>query len=312
MDIAQIRLFVLATEKKNIGGAGRDLGLAPAVASARLSKLEQDLGVHLLHRSTRKVSLSQAGEEFLPFAREILAQDAAARAALGQSGTEATGTLRFAASSTFAQLYIVPLLPGFLRENPGVSLDLRLSDTPINFIDGSFDLALRSAPLEDSNLKGRKLANDPRILCAAPEYIREHGAPQSPADLTKHTLIAWRDKTPRRLLHGEDIVGVFDPKVAGCRLVVDDGFSQKLATMAGGGISLNSLWSVHRELMSGELVRVLPEVTVMDGAVLWLVYSNTSVLSPVVRVFIDFLVEKISKNPPWLEPIPTSSVVSVP
>ena len=115
MDTDGVRLFVLAADMLNISAAGRRLGLAPAVASARLSKLETQLGADLLHRSTRKVSLSLEGAEFLPFAREILAQEDAALAALGHGSSEVKGTLRFAASSTFAQLFIAPILPEVLR-----------------------------------------------------------------------------------------------------------------------------------------------------------------------------------------------------
>ncbi|MBF0589443.1 MAG: LysR family transcriptional regulator, partial [Magnetococcales bacterium] len=134
MDTECVRLFVKAADMLNISAAGRQLGLAPAVASARLSKLEKQLGADLLHRSTRKVSLSLAGAEFLPFAREILAQEEAARAALGYGSPDVTGTLRFAASSTFAQLYIAPILPEFLERYPGINLHLKLSDTRINLI----------------------------------------------------------------------------------------------------------------------------------------------------------------------------------
>ncbi len=301
MEIENLRLFVLAAEKLNIGAAGRDLGLVPAVASTRLAKLEKELGTDLLHRSTRKVALSQSGAEFLPFAREILAQEAAARAALGHGGMEVTGTLRFAAPSSFAQLYIVPILPDFLAEHPGVSLDMRLSDTRFNLIEGSFDLALRSAPLEDSNLKGRKLADDTRVLCASPGYLEEHGTPASPADLAKHRLIAFGDKSPRTLIRNGEPAGLFDPRQAECRLVLDDGFSQKLATMAGAGISMNSIWSVHRELGTGQLVHVLPDLQVDDGSVLWLIYPQANVISPKVRAFIEFLMNRIGKAVPWLK-----------
>ena len=123
MDTESVRLFVLAAEKLNISAAGRTLGMAPAVASARLAKLERTLGADLLHRSTRKVALSLEGAEFLPYAREILAQESEARAALGLESATATGTLRFAAPSTFAQVYIVPLLPEFLTRPPGIDLD---------------------------------------------------------------------------------------------------------------------------------------------------------------------------------------------
>ena len=133
MDTDALRLFVMAADVLNISAAGRQLGLSPAVAGARLAKLEQQVGADLLHRSTRKVSLSLEGEEFLPFAREILAQQDAAFAALGHGSSAPNGTLRLAASSTFAQLYIAPLLPEFLDRYPHVDLDLRFSDTQTNF-----------------------------------------------------------------------------------------------------------------------------------------------------------------------------------
>ncbi|MEM8687541.1 MAG: LysR family transcriptional regulator [Pseudomonadota bacterium] len=299
MDTQSVELFVLAAERLNISAAGRALGMAPAVASAKLAKLERTLGADLLHRSTRKVALSLEGAEFLPYAKEILAQEAAARAALGLSRPEATGILRFAAPSTFAQLYIAPLLPEFLERHRGISLDLRLSDTPFDLIEGSFDLALRNAALEDTSLKGRKLADDTRILCASPDYLATHGVPERPEDLAGHQVVAFRDDGAKQLLRNDGQTGLFDPRQAGCRLVVDDGLSLKVATAAGAGISSNSLWSVHAELCSGALVRVLPDFHVDDGTVLWLVYPKSNVLTAKVRTFIDFLLEKIGKAPAW-------------
>jgi DNA-binding transcriptional LysR family regulator len=303
MDTDSLRLFVLAAEKLNISAAGRQLGLAPAVASARLAKLEHAVGADLLHRTTRKVALSLEGEEFLPFAREILAQEAAAQAALGvtnrAAAAMATGTLRFTAPSSFAQLHIAPILPDFLETHPGISLDLRLSDARFDLIEGSFDLALRNMALEDTSLKGRKLADDKRILCASPDYLAKHGEPATPQDLMKHDLVAFKDQSPRVLSGSVGADGVFDPKQASSRLMLDDGLSQKLATIAGAGISVNSLWSVHREIADGSLVRVLPDYTIADQSALWLVYPKSNVLSAKVRIFIDFLLERIGKNPPW-------------
>lgn len=299
MDTECIRLFVLATEKLNISAAGRDLGLAPAVASARLAKLENSLGAELLHRSTRKVSLSLEGEEFLPFAKEILAQEDAARDAMGHGHSEPGGTLRFASSSTFAQIYIMPLVPEFLKRYPHINLDLRLSDTRFDLIEGSFDLALRNQSLIDSSLKARKLADDTRILCASPDYLSEYGMPQNPDDLAKHQLLGFQGQTARRLLGPDGQVTQFDPRETGCRLMVDDGLSQKLATMAGAGISMNSLWNVHAEIKQGRLIRVLPEFVVDDQTAIWLVYPKSNVLTAKVRVFIDFLLGKIGRPPVW-------------
>ena len=299
MDTEAVRLFVLASEKLNISAAGRELGMAPAVASAKLAKLEKALGADLLRRSTRKVALSLEGAEFLPYAREILAQENAAHAALGRGNVTATGTLRFTAPSTFAQLYIAPILPEFLALHPGISLDLRLTDMEFDLIQGSFDLALRNSALADSSLKGRKLADDMRILCASPEYLNQHGTPTHPDELATHQLIAFKEQSPIQLVGRDGKAGQFNPRLAGCRLIVDDGLSQKIATIAGAGISMNALWSVHRELADGSLVRVLPDYKVDDQTALWLVYPKSNVLTAKVRIFIDFLLEKIGNAPVW-------------
>lgn len=301
MDTESVRLFVLAAEKLNISAAGRELGMAPAVASAKLAKLEKALGADLLRRSTRKVALSLEGAEFLPYAREILAQESAAHAALGRGNVTATGILRFTAPSTFAQLYIAPILPEFLALHPGITLDLRLTDMEFDLIQGSFDLALRYSALADSSLKGRKLADDMRILCASPGYLKQHGTPTHPDDLATHQLIAFKDLSPTQLIARDGQTGQFNPRLAGCRLIVDDGLSQKIATLAGAGISKNALWSVHRELADGSLVRVLPDYKVDDQTALWLVYPKSNVLTVKVRLFIDFLLEKFGDVPAWSE-----------
>jgi DNA-binding transcriptional LysR family regulator len=300
MDTESVRLFVLAAEKLNISAAGRELGMAPAVASAKLAKLEKLLEADLLRRSTRKVALSLEGADFLPYAKEILAQEDAARAALGRGDVTATGTLRFTAPSTFAQLYIAPILPEFLALHPGISLDLRLTDMEFDLILGSFDLALRNSALPDSSLKGRKLADDMRILCASPDYLNQHGTPTHPDELATHQLIAFKEQSPIQLVGRDDKAGQFNPRLVGCRLIVDDGLSQKIATIAGAGISMNSLWSIHRELADGSLVRVLPDYTVDDQAALWLVYPKSNVLTAKVRIFIDFLIERIGDAPVWV------------
>lgn len=302
MDTDSLRLFVLAAEKLNISAAGRELGMVPAVASARLAKLEKSMGADLLHRSTRKVSISLEGSELLPFAKEIIAQEDAARAALGQKSLDIKGTIRFTAPSTFAQIYIAPVLPEFTARHPKIKLDLRLSDARYDLIDGSFDLAIRNAALEDTSLKGRKLASDTRILCAAPEYLNTNGTPATPEDLTDHRVIAFKDMQPRALSGPEGKTGLFDPQKAQCQITSDDGMTQKVATLAGAGISVNSLWNVHEELSDGRLVRVLPDYEMAEDTALWLVYPKTNILSPKVRVFMDFLLAKVGKSPVFSRP----------
>ena len=299
MDTEGIKLFVLAAEKLNISAAGRELGMPPAVASARLAKLEKAVGADLLRRSTRKVALSTEGAEFLPFAKEILAQENAAMAAMGFGNEHVSGTLRFTASSTFAQQYIVPLVPEFLELYPGINLDLRLSDMELDLIQGSFDLALRDAVLPDSNLKARKLADDRRIFCASPEYLAKWGTPKHPDDLRSHQLVAFKSQATITLIGPKAEKEQLHLRSSQNRLIIDDGLSYKIATMNGAGIALHALWSVHRELSGGTLLQVLQDYRMDTEPALWLVYPKSNVLTAKVRVFIDFLVDRIGANPPW-------------
>ncbi len=305
MNTEGLRLFVIAAELRNISAAGRQLGLSPAVAGSRLANLETQLAAELLHRTTRKVSLSLEGAEFLPFAIEILAQEDAALAALGHGRNEVSGKLRFAASSSFVQLYIAPLLPEFLERYPHIDVELKLTDTQMDLIEGSFDLALRNYAIPDSNFHGRMLADDTRILCASPDYLSKHGTPLKPDDLSGHQLLTFMNSAPRALSSGGSVsTNTFPPEKARIRIVCDDGASMRIATIAGVGISMNSVWSVHDELRDGSLIRVLPEYEVDAQSAIWLVYPKSNVLTAKVRVFIDFMLEKFGNRPTWEADIP--------
>ncbi|MBU2936568.1 MULTISPECIES: LysR family transcriptional regulator [Pacificibacter] len=296
MDTQTLRLFVLACETLNISAAGRALGMAPAVASTRIAKLEHLVGADLLHRSTRKVSLSLEGRDFLPYAREMIALEETALAALGTGRTTISGTLRFAAPSTFAQLYIAPLLPKFMDKYPDLRLDLHLSDSEFDLIEGSYDLALRNSALADSSLTARKLADDTRILCASPAYLERYGTPNTAEGLTKHRLIAFKNNEARSLASHDGTQMQFDPKAAAHYLTVNDGLTQKLTTLDGGGISINSLWAVQKEIAEGTLVRVLPDYELANKPALWLIYPKSNVVSAKVRVFMDFLIEHFGRQ----------------
>jgi DNA-binding transcriptional LysR family regulator len=299
MDTQGVRLFVLAAELLNISAAGRRLGLVPSVASAKLAKLELELAADVFHRSTRKVALSLEGQAFLPFAKEMIAQEDAALAALGRGSSEVSGTLRFAASSTFAQRFVAPVLAEFLARYPKVNIELKLSDTQVSLIEGGFDLALRNYTAEDSSLIGRKLADDTRVLCASPAYLADYGVPQAPDELAQHQLLVFMHAKPRKLKGNAGDSYNFPPTTAKSRVLCDDGASMRIAAKAGVGICMSSIWNIHTELAEGSLVRVLPEYKIDDQAAIWLVYPKSNVLTAKVRVFIDFLVEKIGEPPIW-------------
>ncbi|MGB3724767.1 MAG: LysR family transcriptional regulator [Glaciecola sp.] len=298
MDTNGVRLFVLAANLLNISAAGKRLGLSPAVASARLAKLELKLGADLFHRSTRKVTLSIEGAEFLPFAKEIIAQEDASLAALGLKNSEVSGKIRFAASSTFAQRYIAPLMPGFLNKYPKVDIEMKLSDSQANLIEGGFDLALRNYAIEDSSLIGRRLFSDKRILCASPHYLKQHPPIESPEDLINHQLIMFMTTNKRKLTsttHKRECS--FPPPNCQARITCDDGATMRLTAEAGAGICMSSIWNVHAELEKGTLIHVLPDYFIDDDAAIWLVYPKSNVVTPKVRALIDYMVEQLSDMP---------------
>lgn len=295
MNPEDLKLFLRVVSAGNISQAGQTLGMSPAVASAHLNKLEDGLGVRLLNRTTRKVALTEEGVAFLPHAEDVLSSVEAARASVGAGESLPSGTLRVAAPASFGRMHIVPALADFLSEYPALTLDLRLSDSMIDLVEGGFDVAIRNAPLKDSSLIARKLAGDRRILCASPAYLKRAGRPASLEALAEHACLtlsgldSWNFRTPR----GDVLVKARGP------LRTDNGEAMRDACVAGLGIAINSLWSVYRELEAGTLVPVLPEHTLAAEAAIWAVYPSSRLLAPKVRAFIDFFVTRFAGTPYW-------------
>lgn len=179
MNIEHLKLFIRIASTHNISQAGQDLGLSAAVASSHINKLETDLGVRLLHRTTRKVALTEEGLAFLPHAEDVLNGVEAARAAIGAGTTKPSGTLRLTMPASFGRMHVLPALPGFFALYPDIKLDLKLSDTIADLVEGGFDLAIRNSALKDSTLVAKRLATDTRLLTAAPDFLALKGAPQS-------------------------------------------------------------------------------------------------------------------------------------
>ena len=168
-------------------------------------------------------------------------------------------------------------------------------------VESGFDLALRNYAIEDSGLHARKLADDTRILCASPGYLSNNGTPEVPRDLADHRTLVFMNARLRELTTkegGEPCT--YPPPKSKSRVVCDDGASMRIAAAAGVGICMSSIWSVHEALRDGSLIHVLPDYQVADGSAIWLVYPKSNALSAKVRVFIDFLLEKIGDPPVWL------------
>lgn len=295
MNVEHLKLFVRLASSQSISMAGQELGLSPAVASSHINKLEESLGVRLVHRTTRKVSITAEERAFLPYAEEVLASVEAAKGAVGVGHSNPTGTLRVTAPASFGRMHLIPAMNGFMQRYPELNIEFRFSDSIIDMVEGGFDVAIRAAELKDSSLVARKLAPDRRIVVASPAYLNQFGAPEKPQDLVNHQCINligldnWTFKTDE---------GVVSVKTSG-RLRCDNGDAMRDATTGGLGISINSIWSVYKQLKSGELVEILQDYPLAMEASIWAVYPSSRLIALKVRAFIDYFSEYYGQPAYW-------------
>ncbi|MEH6445649.1 MAG: LysR family transcriptional regulator [Oceanospirillaceae bacterium] len=305
MNTEHLKLFLRLAATHNISQAGNDLGLSPAVASAHIKKLEQGLGVRLVHRTTRKVSLTEEGENFLPHAEEVISSIEAARASVGVGQASPKGTLRITAPASFGRMHLIPAMKAFLSQYPDITIDIRLTDSIVDLVEGGFDIAIRDANLKDSTLIARKLAPDKRIVCASPDYLAKFGEPKSPKDLNDHQCVTlagletWGFDTPQ---------GHINIKAKG-NFRTDNGEAMRDACADGLGIAINATWSVYHHIEQGRLVQILKDYPLISNASIWAVYPSSRLLAPKVRAFIDFVSEQYSSSPYWDEQLEHQSVV---
>lgn len=295
MNFEHLRLFVRLASTHNISQAGKELGLSAPVASIHINKLEESVGARLVHRTTRKVSLTEEGVAFLPYAEEVLANVDAARASVGSGKANPKGTLRITAPASFGRMHLMPALKAFMADYPELTLDIRLTDSMVDLVEGGFDVAIRNAELKDSSLIAKKLAKDRRIMCASPAYLAEFGSPSKPDDLKHHHCInqtgleGWAFETPD---------GVENIRVKGA-IRIDHGEAVRDAAADGMGIAMCATWIAYQQLKSGELVQVLEDYPLANDTAIWVVYPSSRFLAPKVRAFIDHFADYYGSPPYW-------------
>ena len=297
--IGDIGLFLRVLDLGSISAAARSLDLSVAVASQRLQRLERELGVRLLHRTTRRLHATPEGAVLAEQGRALVDDLEALGASLRQAGSGITGTLRVTTSSSFGRLYVSPLLPEFLLRHPGVSLSVNLSDHVLDLVSAGFDLAIRIGALDDSALVARRLANNRRLLCASPDYLRRRGTPRTPQDLARHDCLVLVGSQGRQDVWrlGDGAGGEIAVRVRG-RIEANTGELLSDAALAGFGIALHSAWHVCADLRAGRLVQVLPDYPLADTGI-YAVMPQRRLVPPRVRAFVDFLAERFGDNPPW-------------
>ncbi|SHE78041.1 transcriptional regulator, LysR family [Kaistia soli DSM 19436] len=290
-----MEIFARVITAGSLSAAGRELGLSPAVVSKRLKRLEERLGTRLLQRTTRQIALTEAGRGFHDRVVQILASIEEAEAYVSRRSDVARGTLKISAPTSFGRLHVAPHLGRFLEANPGLTVNLALSDDFVDLVKDGVDVAIRIAELTDSSLVARRLAPNHRLLCATPGYLAAHGTPQSLADLSRHALLATAGQDPWRLEGSEGPVTVH---IDG-RLRTNSNEVVRAAVLGGFGIALRSTWDVGPELRAGQLVHVLPAYRASRRVAVHAVYPSRRYLAAKVRLFIDYLAGLYGEHPAW-------------
>lgn len=293
--ISDLDIFARVARTGNMSAAGREMGLSPAVVSKRISLLEDRLGARLFQRTTRHLTLTETGDGYFKRVVDILSLVEEAEDFVNRRNTKPRGHLKITAPTSFSRRHVAPHLPNFLNRYPEIDLDFRITDDFVDIIRENFDVAIRIGELEDSSLVAKKLANEHRILCAAPAYLQAFDSPKDLADLEMHNCLSagaldvWR-------LEGPEGLRQFRPKG---NVRSNSGELIRESVFAGVGISLLAIWDVGPALKSGELEVVLPNYRGVSSDAIWAVYPSRDYMPSKVNVLIDFLSDLYGLEPYW-------------
>lgn len=259
----EMRVFTAVVDAGSFVAAVEGLGMSKAAVSRYVSELEQRLGARLMHRTPRKLSLTQEGEVFLALCRETLASIKASEAELSSRTDSATGALKLSVPVSFAVRHLASLWSEFLELHPRVSLNVQLADRMIDLLDEGIDLAVRIARMLDSSLVSPKLASTRLVLCASPDQLKRRGTPQHPSELLEHDVLGYSllSMGDQRSFDGPE--GPMTVKVQP-RIWTNNGDPRVAAAVQGTGIQLQPTFLVARELASGELVEVMPKYRAIE------------------------------------------------
>ena len=289
---SELGFFNTVATASNLSTAARDLGISTAAVSKRLNQMEARIGVPLLIRTTRRMSLTPEGELYLEYARRILDELDQLNQRLNNVKNKPRGLLRVNATLGFGRMHVAPVISSYVSAYPEVDVQLQLSADPPALTEDAFDVCTRFGPPPDARIIARKLAPNRRLLCASPEYLRKHGMPTEPADLNQHNCIGirqgsdaygvWRLRTgtgKKERVHTVNIRG---------NLTTNDGEIAVNWALEGHGILMRAEWDIHRYMDSGRLVQVLPDYHT-PAADIYAVYHQRHQQSSRIRVFTEYL-----------------------
>lgn len=302
--------FVSVATKGSLTAAAKAEGVAPAIMGRRLDALEEHLGVKLLVRTTRRISLTHEGSAFLEDCQRLLADLSNAEASVSAGGVKASGHLRLTAPAGFGRRHVAPLVPRFRELHSDVTISLNLSDRVVDLAAEGFDCGVRVGDFPDSSLVSARLADNRRLCVAAPAYLKRHGAPEHPTDLLRHDCLTLSsDASQTRgwafLLPGREGAGEIAHIRPAGPLDCSDGQVLHDWCVRGYGIAWRSTWEVEQDLASGRLVEVLAAFAAPPNGI-YAVFPQRKHLPLRVRLWVDFLKHHYAQPQFWTAPQDTA------
>jgi DNA-binding transcriptional LysR family regulator len=297
--LKQIETFVAVATKGSLTAAAVAEGVAPAVIGRRIDGLEERLGVKLLLRTTRRLSLTHEGSAFLEDAQRLLADLANAEASVSAGGVKASGHLRITAPAGFGRRHVAPLVPRFVAQHPEVSLSLNLSDRLVDLVNEGFDCAIRVGDLPDSSLVSARLADNRRLCVASPAYLAARGTPVHPSEVARHECLTLSSEASQTRGWAFTLEGQLVHVRPSTRLDCSDGQVLHAWCLAGLGLAWRSWWEVEADVRAGRLVSVLDDFAAPPNGI-YAVFAQRKHLPLRLRLWIDFVKAAYGDPSYWL------------
>jgi len=299
--LKQIESFTAVAVKGSLTAAAHAAGVAPAVIGRRIDALEQRLGVKLMVRTTRRITLTHEGSAFLEDCQRLLADLANAEASVSAGGVKASGHLRITAPAGFGRRHVAPLVPQFIAQHPDVSVSLNLSDRVVDIVNESVDCAVRVGDLPDSSLISVRLADNRRLCVATPAYLARAGVPATPADLGRHQCLTLSSDASQSRGWAFVVDGELTHLRPSGQLDCSDGQVLHAWCVRGLGLAWRSTWEVEHEVARGELQVVLQDFAAPPNGI-YAVFPHAKHLPLRVRLWIDFLKHSYGDPRYWGRP----------
>lgn len=298
--LAAMAIFAKVAEAKNFSAAALRLGISKSAVSKQIAWLEKQLGARLINRTTRRLSLTDVGMAFYEHSARVVAEAEAAELAVSRLRSEPRGLLKITAPAAFGHLHVAPAMPEFLARNAEVTVQMVMNDRVVDLAEEGYDVAIRMTTEQHPGTVARRLAPVRWVVCATPHYLEQCGVPRVPEDLARHNCLFYSFLQSSSEWEFDSAAGSTSVRVTG-RFSVSNSEALRVAVLQDCGIALLPTFTVGADIQAGRLTPLLTEYAPRGtfGADVYAVYLPTRYLSPKIRAFVDFLVERFGPEPYW-------------